>query len=281
MPRAAADPARHRRPRRAAGPRPSSPAGSGRRAPFHSTVRACRPEKSATKPEPHGASEVSRLSVAEPNCDVEILRAAAVGVEAPERRGARARHQRDEVARPVDRLLDRGRGLADRADGERVAAVEGAHERRGPQQRRHDLDHARPRQQHLDLAEAVLGQRDAAPHRAGALAARDLAVLERAGVAGLRQPGDVGGAGAVDGDARVVPAAQEPRRRRGLGRSRQADQQRARSDPQRSHGAKATRAAGGTARGACRSGRAAPAVGSTTTPSPGCPTQLPSPAASP
>ena len=35
--------------------------------PFHSVERARRPEKNATKPAPHGASEVSRLSVAEPN----------------------------------------------------------------------------------------------------------------------------------------------------------------------------------------------------------------------
>ena len=65
-------------PRRPPTPRGSSTAPSrgpstqlscrfGSPRPFHSTVRACRPEKNATKPEPHGASEVSRLSVAEPN----------------------------------------------------------------------------------------------------------------------------------------------------------------------------------------------------------------------
>ena len=35
--------------------------------PFQSTERARRPEKKATRPLPHGASVVSRLSLAEPN----------------------------------------------------------------------------------------------------------------------------------------------------------------------------------------------------------------------
>ena len=36
--------------------------------PFHSTERARAPEKNAARPAPHGASDVSRLSVAAPNC---------------------------------------------------------------------------------------------------------------------------------------------------------------------------------------------------------------------
>ena len=54
----------------------------------------------------------------------QVRRPAAVGVEAAERRRAGAGHERDEVSGAVDRLLDRGRVLADRRDRERVAAVE-------------------------------------------------------------------------------------------------------------------------------------------------------------
>ena len=198
----------------------------GSPAPFHSAERAFRPEKkrdvAGAPRRQRGLEAVGRRR----ELDRQLAGPAAVGPEAPEAAGPRARHQRDRVARPGERLLDRRQLLADLRDRERVAAVGGAGERGGLEQRRHDLDQAGPRQQHLDLAEAVVGHADAAAQRAGALPARHLAVLERPGaVGGLRQPGDVRRARGVDGDPGVVAPAQEPRRRGGGRGARQAREQ--------------------------------------------------------
>jgi hypothetical protein len=92
------------------------------------------------------------------------------------------------------------------------------------------------RQEHLHLAQAVVGQADGAPQRARAPAARHLAVLQRAGVPGPRQPGDVRRPRGVDGDAGVVAPADEPASG-GCGsasHARQTGEQRRRSDLQRS-----------------------------------------------
>ena len=212
------------------GPRPSSPAGSGRRgrssapnAPAgpRRTRRSRRPTGPAWSP---GSPWPTRTRPA-------VGRAAAVRVVTAEEAGPEPDIREIESPGPSIAFSIAGRSSPIGATANVFPPSTELGERGGPEQRRDDLDRPGPREQHLDLAEAVLGQPHAAPDRARPLAARHLAVLEHAGAAGrLGEPGDVGRAGGVDRHAGVVAPAQEPRRR-GRGRSaRQAHQHRRRGD---------------------------------------------------
>ena len=217
--------------RRAAGPRPSSRAGSGR--PGRSTAPSAPAGRRRTRRSRRPtARATSRGSRSPRRTATGSSRAAAVGVVAAERRRAGARDQRDR-SRPARRSPARSRACPPRSS-RRANVLPPSTSSPAPPGRSSGATIctvARPREQHLDLAEAVLGERDAAAQRARALAARHLAVLERAGVAGLGEPGDVRRAGAVDRHARVVPAAQEARCRGGGAAAAASTRQR---QPQRS-----------------------------------------------